>query len=59
MTATTHNPKITIIGAGGFVFPFRLIGDILSFPALQGSTLALMDLDADRVHRTATALGHP
>lgn len=55
MTATTRNPKITIIGAGGFVFPFRLIGDILSFPALQGSTLALMDLDADRVHRTATA----
>lgn len=55
MTTTTRIPKITIIGAGGFVFPIRLIGDILSFPALQGSTLALMDLDADRVQRTATA----
>ncbi|MDQ0642996.1 alpha-galactosidase [Microbacterium murale] len=55
MTATTHTPKITIIGAGGFVFPFRLIGDLVSFPALRDSTLCLMDLDADRVHRTATA----
>ena len=48
-------PKITIIGAGGFVFPFRLIADLVSFPALRSSTLVLMDLDAERVHRTATA----
>ncbi|MCU0114945.1 alpha-galactosidase [Curtobacterium poinsettiae] len=47
--------KITIIGAGGFVFPFRLIGDLVSFPALQDATLHLMDLDAGRVARTATA----
>ena len=33
------NPSITIIGAGGFVFPFRLIGDLLSFPALQSLSL--------------------
>jgi len=44
-----------MIGAGGFVFPFRLIGDLVSFPALQSSTLCLMDLDAERVARTATA----
>ena len=37
--------KIAIIGAGGYVFPFRLIGDLLSFPALRNSTLALMDID--------------
>ncbi|WP_029149822.1 alpha-galactosidase [Microbacterium indicum] len=52
---TTRAPKVTIIGAGGFVFPFRLLGDILSFPALQSAQLCLMDLDADRLNRTASA----
>src|SRR5688572_17549394 len=47
--------KIAIIGAGGVVFPLRLIGDILSFPELQSSTLALMDLDEERNERTASA----
>ncbi len=47
--------KIAIIGAGGVVFPLRLIGDILSFPELRDSTLALMDLDAERNERTASA----
>ena len=47
--------KITIIGAGGFVFPLRLIGDILSFPELRDSTLALMDVDLARAERTADA----
>jgi alpha-galactosidase len=47
--------KITIVGAGGYVFPFRLIGDLLSYPALRGSTLTLMDIDADRLERTAGA----
>lgn len=47
--------KITIIGAGGYVFPLRLVGDLLTFPALQGSTIALMDIDADRLERTAAA----
>jgi alpha-galactosidase len=45
--------KITIIGAGGFVFPFRLIGDLLSFPALRDAELCLMDIDAERVDRVA------
>lgn len=48
-------PKIVIIGAGGFVFPLRLIGDLLSFPALQESRLTLMDPAADRLERTAAA----
>lgn len=47
--------KIAIIGAGGFVFPLRLIGDILSHPELRDSTLALMDIDADRLESTASA----
>jgi alpha-galactosidase len=55
MTSASHSPKITIIGAGGFVFPFRLIGDLVSFPALRSSTLCLMDLDAERLSRTAAA----
>ncbi|RKR73504.1 alpha-glucosidase/alpha-galactosidase [Frondihabitans australicus] len=45
--------KITIIGAGGFVFPFRLIGDLLSFPALRDAQLCLMDINAERVERVA------
>ncbi|AXK47056.1 alpha-glucosidase/alpha-galactosidase [Brachybacterium saurashtrense] len=55
--ATTHlsSPKITLIGAGGFVFPFRLIGDILSFPALRGATLTLMDIDPDKLGPVASA----
>jgi alpha-galactosidase len=47
--------KIAIIGAGGYVFPLRLIGDILSHPELQESTLSLMDIDPGRLERTASA----
>ncbi len=42
-------PKIAFIGAGSVVFARRLITDILSWPALQGCTLSLMDLDAGRL----------
>lgn len=45
--------KIAIIGAGGYVFPLRLIGDILSHPELRASSLALMDIDAERLRKTA------
>ena len=48
-------PKIAIIGAGGYVFPLRLIGDLLAFPELRDSTVALMDIDAERLERTASA----
>lgn len=54
-TSFITSPKITIIGAGGFVFPFRLIGDILSFPALRGATLSLMDIDPDKLGPVAEA----
>lgn len=41
-------PKITIIGAGGYVFPLTLIRDILSFEALQESVISLYDMDPVR-----------
>ncbi|MFC7622201.1 alpha-glucosidase/alpha-galactosidase [Microlunatus sp. GCM10028923] len=53
MASTILRPKITIIGAGGYVFPFRLIGDLLSFPALRDATLCLMDIDETRLTRVA------
>ncbi|HEV2529709.1 MAG TPA: alpha-glucosidase/alpha-galactosidase [Thermomicrobiales bacterium] len=47
--------RITIIGAGGYVFPLRLVGDILSIPDLRDSTICLMDIDAGRLEGTASA----
>ncbi len=47
--------KIAVIGAGGYVFPLRLVGDLLSFPALRHSTISLMDIDGERAERTAAA----
>jgi len=52
-SARTTGPKIAIIGAGGVVFPLRLMGDMLTFPSLRGATYALMDLDIERAERTA------
>jgi len=47
--------KIAIVGAGGYVFPLRLIGDLLSFPELRDVELSLMDVAPDRLERTAGA----
>ncbi len=44
--------KITIVGAGGYVFPVRLTVDILSFPELQDSVIYLYDIDGERLART-------
>ncbi len=41
--------KIAFIGAGSFGFTRDLVKDILSFPALQDATIALMDIDPDRL----------
>jgi len=56
-------PKIAFIGAGSTVFAKNLLGDILSFPELSGSTIALHDIDEVRLrtsevvaHRVATTL---
>ena len=42
-------PKIAFVGAGSTVFTRNLVNDILSFPALQGSVISLMDIDAERL----------
>ncbi|MFQ5596366.1 MAG: alpha-glucosidase/alpha-galactosidase [Anaerolineae bacterium] len=60
-------PKITLIGAGSTVFAKNLLGDILSFSELAGSTISLHDIDSKRLrtseivaHRVAEVLGtHP
>ena len=41
--------KVAMIGAGSTVFAQNLIGDILSRPALADSTIALHDIDSDRL----------
>ena len=42
-------PKITLIGAGSYVFTRNLCNDILLTPALQDSTISLMDIDPNRL----------
>jgi len=42
-------PKITLIGAGSVVFTRDLCNDILLTPALQDSTISLMDIDPGRL----------
>ena len=42
-------PKITLIGAGSVVFTRNLCSDILLTPALRESTIALMDIDENRL----------
>ena len=45
-------PKITFIGAGSTVFAQNLLGDILSFPELENSTISLHDIDEERLRTT-------
>jgi len=49
--------KIAFIGAGSVVFAKNLIGDVLSYPELADSELALMDIDEERL-RTAERVAH-
>ena len=44
-------PKITFIGAGSLVFTRQLCSDILLAPALQESTICLMDIDPVRLEQ--------
>jgi alpha-galactosidase len=41
--------KIAFIGAGSLGFTGELVRDILTFPALQDATIALMDINAERL----------
>jgi alpha-galactosidase len=49
--------KIAFLGAGSTVFAKNLMGDILSFPELAGSTISLHDIDEDRL-ATSVKVGH-
>ncbi len=58
--------KITFLGAGSLGFTRGLVRDILTFPLLRGSTIALMDIDRERldfarkaVQRIIDAGGYP
>jgi alpha-galactosidase len=50
-------PKITFIGAGSTVFAKNLLGDILAYPELVGSTISLFDIDAQRLRESEAMAG--
>jgi alpha-galactosidase len=50
-------PKIAMIGAGSVVFARRLLVDLLSWPAIQGAEVALMDIDARRLELIGALAG--
>jgi alpha-galactosidase len=41
--------KIAFIGAGSWGFTRKLVRDVLTFPLLENSTIALMDINAERL----------
>ncbi len=45
-------PKITFMGAGSTVFVRNVIGDCMCSPALRDSTVALYDIDAERLEES-------
>ncbi|MCD2174316.1 alpha-glucosidase/alpha-galactosidase [Rhizobium sp. C4] len=45
----SRNPRIAFIGAGSTVFMKNIIGDVLQRPALAGATIALMDINPQRL----------
>ena len=51
-------PKITIIGAGSFVFARRLVTDILTWPSLQDSVICLMDVNETKIAKELIRKGN-
>jgi alpha-galactosidase len=51
------SPRIAFIGAGSSVFMKHIIGDILQRPALAGATIALMDINKERLDESAIIAG--
>ena len=49
-------PKIAFLGAGSFGFTRGLVRDILTFPALADTEIALMDIDQERLDFVKTAV---
>jgi len=54
MSAT---PRIAFIGAGSTVFMKNIIGDVLQRPATSAATIALMDINAERLEESAIVAG--
>src|SRR5512142_1266058 len=50
--------KITFIGAGSLGFTGELVRDILTFPLLEGSTISLMDINAERLEWAKKGVEH-
>jgi alpha-galactosidase len=48
--------KIAFIGAGSLTFTNNLVRDVLTFPLLKDATLALMDIDAERLEYSTRAV---
>ena len=48
--------KIAFIGAGSFGFTRTLVKDILTFPLLQDATIALMDINPERLDYSTRAI---
>ena len=48
-------PKIAFIGAGSFGFTRGLVRDLLTFPSTTGATLALMDINGERLDYVSRA----
>jgi alpha-galactosidase len=53
----TRSPKVTFIGAGSTVFMKNIIGDILQRKALAGATIALMDINPQRLEESEIVAG--
>lgn len=45
--------RIAFIGAGSTIFMKNIVGDVLHFPALEGTTFALMDINEQRLEESA------
>jgi len=48
--------KIAFIGAGSFGFTRGLVKDVLTFPRLEDATIALMDIDRERLEFSTRAV---
>ncbi len=51
------NPRIAFIGAGSTVFMKNIVGDLLQRKALTGATIALMDLNPERLKESEIVAG--
>ena len=53
----TANPRIAFIGAGSTVFMKNIIGDILQRKATSAATIALMDINTERLKESEIVAG--